>query len=77
MTNQTYQVIKETPYSNSIVKELNAKVLTSTFKNRGIQKADLYTYKGTGCTNPDEIVAYNTCPPSLGIFTRTIEVQFN
>jgi hypothetical protein len=36
-----YKVTKESEISNTIVKELNASVLTTTFKNKGIQLADL------------------------------------
>jgi hypothetical protein len=38
---KTYKVTKESEISNAIVKELNASVLTTTFKNKGIQLADL------------------------------------
>ena len=72
-----YKVIKETPQSNSIVKKLNAQVLTATFKNKeGKQLADLYTYEGTQCKNPKEIVCHNTCAPILGVFVETIEIEF-
>lgn len=75
---KNYKITKETPNSNSIVKELNARVLTATFKDKtGIQKADLYTYEGTGCKNPKEIVSHGTCAPALGIFVETIGVSFS
>lgn len=71
-----YQVIKPKD-SNSIIPELNATVLSATFKSKeGIQKADLYTYKGTVCANPDEVVSHGTCAPAVAIFVRTIEVEF-
>jgi hypothetical protein len=63
--------------SNSIIPELNATVLSATFKSKkGIQKADLYTYKGTVCANPDEVVSHGTCAPVVAIFVKTIEVEF-
>lgn len=72
----TYKAIKETPNSNTIVKELNAKVLTATFKGqKGIVKADVYTYEGTQCRNPKEIVAHNTCAPIMGKFVETILIE--
>jgi hypothetical protein len=72
-----YQVIKESADSNSIVKELNAMVFSSTFKEKkGVQKADLYTYEGTLCRNPKEIVAHGTCAPALGVFVETIDINF-
>ena len=43
---------------------------------KGIQKADLYTYKGTVCANPDEVVSHGTCAPAVAIFVKTIEVEF-
>ena len=71
-----YKVIKSKD-SNSIIPELNATVLTATFKSKeGVQKADLYTYKGTVCGNPDEVVSYGTCPPAVAIFVKTIEIIF-
>ena len=71
-----YQVIKP-KNSNSIIPELNATVLSATFKSKkGIQKADLYTYKGTVCANPDEVVSHGTCVPAVAIFVKTIEVEF-
>jgi hypothetical protein len=73
----TYKAIKETAESNTIVKELNAAVLSMTFKNKcGEQLADLYTYEGTQCKNPKEIVAHNTCAPVMGIFVETIKLVF-
>ena len=71
-----YKVIKPKD-SNAVIPELNATVLTATFKSKeGIQKADLYTYKGTVCGNPDEVVSHGTCPPAVAIFVKTIEVEF-
>ncbi len=75
---KTYQSTKQTEDSNRIVKELNARVLSLTFKNKeGLQMADLYSYNNTGCKNPLEIVAHNTCAPALGVFVETILISFN
>ena len=72
-----YQVVKQSADSNSVVIELNAKVLTSTFKNKEcIQLADIYTYDGTQCKCPKEIVSHGTCAPIMGIFVKTIQIQF-
>jgi hypothetical protein len=38
---KTYKATKQSENSNTVVTELNAAVLTSTFKNKGIQLADL------------------------------------
>jgi len=75
----TYQtVIKQEVNSNTVVLELNARVLTATFKEQtGEQLADLYTYEGTVCGNPKEIVAHNTCPPAIAKFVETIKIKFN
>lgn len=71
-----YQVIKPKD-SNAVIPELNATVLTATFKSKeGVQKADLYTYKGTVCGNPDEVVSHGTCPPVVAIFVKTIKITF-
>ena len=68
-----YQVIKPTVDSNSQIKELNAKVLSSTFKDKiGVQKGDLYSTIGSS----NEIVAHKTCAPAVSKFIKTIELQF-
>jgi hypothetical protein len=73
----TYKAIKITLDSNTIVNELNAKVLTSTFPNKsGNHLADLYTYEGTQCKSPKEIVFHNSCAPIMGIFVETIILSF-
>ena len=75
---KTYQTIRPTENSNLIVQELNAKVLTATFKgSKGNQLADLYSYEGTQCRNPKEIVAHNTCAPIMAKFVETIEIIIN
>jgi hypothetical protein len=74
---KTYKSIKATPDANRIVPELNAKVLSSTFKDQaGAQLADLYTYEGTQCRSPKEIVAHKTCAPIMGVFVETIILTF-
>jgi hypothetical protein len=74
---KTYQSTKQSEDSNRVVLELNARVLSSTFKNKvGPQLADLYTYENTLCRNPKEIVCHGTCAPALGIFVETILINF-
>lgn len=68
-TYKTTQAHKE----NRIVAELNASVLTGTFKDKsGIKKADLYT-RLSGC---DLLVAHNTCPPVNATFVTTVRISF-
>jgi hypothetical protein len=72
-----YNSIKKTENSNRIVEVLNAKVLSSTFKStHGEQLADLYTYEGTQCKSPKEIVSHNTCAPIMAKFVETIKITF-
>jgi hypothetical protein len=76
---KNYTAIKETPISNTIVKELNAAVLTSTFKSKeGKHLADLYSFKHNPLfkNNPDQIVANGTCAPVCGNFVETIIINF-
>lgn len=74
---KTYNAIKKTENANTVVEVLNAKVLTATFKNKqGEQLADLYTYEGTQCKNPMEIVSHNTCAPIMAKFVETIKLIF-
>jgi hypothetical protein len=67
-----YNVIKESKVSNLVVKELNASVLVSTFKNNeGIFLADLYV-------SPNEcskLVLHGTCAPINMIFSRTVKIK--
>lgn len=73
---RTFKSIKP-ENSNRIIPELNAKVLTATFKHQeGSQIADLYTYEGTQCKNPMEAVAHNTCAPIMGRYIETILIEF-
>jgi NADH:ubiquinone oxidoreductase subunit B-like Fe-S oxidoreductase len=74
---KTYTATKKTADSNTVVEQLNARVLTATFANKtGEQLADLYTYEGTVCRSPKEIVAHGTCAPALGVFVETIQLTF-
>lgn len=70
---KTLKVIKEDQLSNRVVIELNAAVLTATFKkNQPIQKADLYE-----CINEsNKIVAHGTCGPINGVFVKSILIEF-
>lgn len=68
---KTYKITRETPASNWIVRELNAKVLLSTFSSRrGL--ADLYRSPHTA----DELVGHGACPPVGAEFVRTVNVEF-
>jgi hypothetical protein len=70
----TYQSFKPSENSNRIVSELNASVLTATFKSTiGSQLADLYTSKNSS----SKIVAHNTCAPAGCEYVETIEITFN
>lgn len=78
---KVYQVTQKA-HENSIVAELNASVLTSTFKDKtGVKKADLYTaqYKGStySKSQPNQIVAHNTCAPIHYKLVETILIDFN
>ncbi len=67
---KTYTAIKETTISNTIIAELNAKVLTATFPGKGAHLADRYTSPNTA----DEIVYHNSCAPIHSTFVETIRV---
>jgi hypothetical protein len=68
-----YKVTKESPNANSIVAELNAAVLTGTFKgSKGTNKADLYTSKHTHSM----LVAHGSCAPSNATFVETVIIEF-
>jgi hypothetical protein len=72
-TMRLFNSFKPTENSNRIVSELNANVLTGTFKSTiGTQLADLYTSKHS-C---NKIVAHNTCSPSNCEYVETIEITF-
>ena len=68
-----YNVTKENNISNYVVKELNAAILTSTFKNTtGLHKADLYS------TNSKRqlIVAHKHCKPIDATFVKNVYIRF-
>lgn len=70
---KTYNVTKENNISNYVVKELNAAILTSTFKNTtGLHKADLYS------TNNKRqlIVAHKHCKPIDATFVKNVYIRF-
>ena len=70
----TYLAVKQTPTSNTVVKQLNARVLTSTFPGPGIHKADLY--RGDyGCCTVQTLVAHGTCGPVDESFVETVLVK--
>ena len=71
---RSFNSFKPSENSNRIVSELNASVLTATFKSTiGSQLADLYTSKNSS----SKIVAHNTCAPSGCEYVETIEITFN
>jgi hypothetical protein len=70
---EIYKSIKKNDYSNRIIEELNASVLTSTYNNTiNAQVSDLYESKNSH----NVVVAHNTCPPINSIFIKTIIVEF-
>jgi len=62
--NAIFEVVRETPISNRIVKELNASVLTATFPESGIQFADLYSSRNSA----NSLVFHGSCAPINGEF---------
>ena len=71
---KVYCSVKNSPTSNRIVAELNASVLTSTFKSTvGVQKADLYKDPHSS----SKLVAHQTCPPVNAKFIGTYNITFN
>jgi hypothetical protein len=69
-----FNSFKPSKDSNRIVSELNASVLTATFKSTiGTQIADLYTSENS-CSH---IVGHNTCAPSNCKYVETIEITFD
>ena len=70
---EIYKSIKKDIYSNRIIEELNASVLSSTYDNIiGTQLSDLYKSKNSH----DVVVAHKTCPPINCEFVKTILVEF-
>jgi hypothetical protein len=71
---RSFTSFKPSENSNRIVSELNASVLTATFKSTiGFQLADLYSSKNSS----NKIVGYKTCPPSGCEYLETIEITFD
>jgi hypothetical protein len=69
-----FNSFKPSENSNRIVSELNASVLTATFKSKiGKQLADLYNCKNSS----SKIVAHNTCAPSNCQYVETIQIIFS
>ena len=70
---KTYNVTKENSISNYVVNELNAAILTSTFKNTtGIHKADLYSTN----SKRNLIVSHGHCKPIDATFIKCINISF-
>ena len=70
---KTYKVTKENNISNYVVNELNAAILTSTFKNTtGIHKADLYSTN----SKRNLIIAHKHCKPIDTNFIKSINISF-
>lgn len=70
-TSNIYQVVRETPISNLIVKELNAAVCTATFPESGVQLADLYSCRNSS----DVLVFHNTCSPVNSTFVKKVYIN--
>jgi hypothetical protein len=69
-----FNSFKPSKDSNRIVSELNASVLTATFKSTiGTQIADLYKSENSF----SHIVGHNTCAPSNCKYVETIEITFD
>ncbi len=68
-----YQTIKETPFSNTVVLELNAAVCLATFPGKGEQKADLYR----SVNSSDKLVFAGSCPPIHDTFVKTVDIYIN
>ncbi len=71
MTNEIYEVTRESEISNRIVKQLNASVLISTFDRAGIQLADLYTSRFSS----NKLVAHKTCAPANSQYVATVKIR--
>jgi hypothetical protein len=66
-----YAETLRSPNISTVVKELNAAVLTKTFPGKGIHKADLYTSKNS-C---DMLVLHGSCAPINDTFVKTVEIE--
>ena len=68
------QTIKESPNSNTIIKDTNVKVLTDTFtkeEHRALYYADIYSYSN----EPSKAVAMHSCPPIHGNYEETVIIE--
>lgn len=81
---KTYRPTKDTPISNVVVKELNAKVNLNSFSEyssqpgtdgKRIYKADLYR-RSYGDSPVQTIVGHGTCGPVNESFVETIQLEF-
>lgn len=70
---KVYQTVKESPLSNTIVKELNAAVLTTTFKGKGQFKADLYNNTNSCAC----LVLKGGCAPINSEYVNTVLININ
>lgn len=69
---KTYQTTQAS-LENRIIRELNAAVLSSTFKNNeGLQLADVYQSEYSKVL---KVVAHNTCAPINTTFKETILIE--
>lgn len=68
-----YQATKSSHISNTVVKELNACVLTATFPGKGIFNADLYKNKNSA----DCLVLAGSCAPIHGKYITTIKIEIS
>ena len=70
---KTYNVTKENNISNYVVNELNAAILTSTFKNTtGLHKADLYSTN----SKKNLILSHGHCKPIDSTFIKNVYIRF-
>ena len=69
MENTIYQTVRP-ENGNLMVKELNANVALSTFKQRGIVLADLYKSNNSAPV----LVAHNSCAPVNCDFVGTVKL---
>lgn len=69
---KTYKAIKKTPDSNTIIEDLNAKVLSMTFKSKkAVQDAEVCVDNGIRT-----VIGKGHCSPVLTTFEMEIKVEF-
>lgn len=66
-----YQAIQRDQHSNTIVRELNAAVLTATFPGKGVFDADLYISKNEA----PALVFSGSCPPVNAKIRMTVRIE--